>query len=66
MAPAGSPFPLGALTDIDTERLGRIAERYDATPAQIKLAWLLTVSPTVPAIPGGTIAGARCRTHEAH
>lgn len=46
-------FPLGGgLGESDTAGLGRIADRYAATEAQIKLAWLLALSPAVLAIPG--------------
>jgi pyridoxine 4-dehydrogenase len=34
--------------------LGRIAERHDATPAQIALAWLLAQRPWIAPIPGTT------------
>jgi aryl-alcohol dehydrogenase-like predicted oxidoreductase len=36
------------------ERLGRIAERKQATPAQIALAWLLAQKPWIVPIPGTT------------
>lgn len=36
------------------ELLGRIAERKDATPAQIALAWLLAQKPWIAPIPGTT------------
>ena len=36
------------------ELLGRIAERKQATPAQIALAWLLTQKPWIVPIPGTT------------
>ena len=51
-------FPLGGgVFQIDDGRLTRIAARHGATRAQIALAWLLTFSPVVLAIPGtGSIA----------
>ena len=36
------------------ELLGRVAERKDATPAQIALAWLLAQKPWIVPIPGTT------------
>jgi pyridoxine 4-dehydrogenase len=36
----------------DPGRLGEIAERHRATPAQIALAWLVRRSPTMLPIPG--------------
>ena len=36
------------------ELLGRIAERKDATPAQVALAWLLAQKPWIAPIPGTT------------
>jgi aryl-alcohol dehydrogenase-like predicted oxidoreductase len=36
------------------ELLQRIAERHDATPAQIALAWLLARKPWIAPIPGTT------------
>jgi aryl-alcohol dehydrogenase-like predicted oxidoreductase len=39
------------------ELLGRIAERRDATPAQVALAWLLAQKPWIAPIPGTTKLG---------
>jgi pyridoxine 4-dehydrogenase len=44
--------PYYPLRKVDVERLAPVAERYDATPRQIALAWLLKRSPTVVPIPG--------------
>lgn len=46
-------FPLGAgnLGGVE-EELGEVAERHDATPRQVALAWLLERSPVVLPIPG--------------
>ncbi|MEU1434393.1 oxidoreductase [Streptomyces sp. NPDC005775] len=46
-------FPLGGgRTPIDTDRLGKVAARLGATPAQVRIASLLAASPSVLAIPG--------------
>ncbi|MEV8630865.1 oxidoreductase [Streptosporangium sp. NPDC051023] len=45
-------FPLGGTGLPDDERIRRIAERHDATVAQVVLAWLLARSPVMLAIPG--------------
>ncbi|MFJ8868479.1 oxidoreductase [Streptomyces sp. NPDC102473] len=46
-------FPLGGgLGPLGTERLGTVAARLGATPAQVALAALLAASPSVLAIPG--------------
>jgi aryl-alcohol dehydrogenase-like predicted oxidoreductase len=44
--------PYYPLRNVDVGRVERIAERYDATPSQIALAWLLKRSPIVVPIPG--------------
>jgi pyridoxine 4-dehydrogenase len=51
-------FPLGGgVTDINDPRLAKLAARHGATPPQIALAWLLSISPVTLAIPGtGTLA----------
>lgn len=51
-------FPLGGGADnAAAGRLAEVAARHDATAAQIALAWLLTSSPVILAIPGtGTLA----------
>jgi aryl-alcohol dehydrogenase-like predicted oxidoreductase len=46
-------FPLGGgRSDINDNRLARVAARHDATVSQIALAWLLALSPVTLAIPG--------------
>jgi pyridoxine 4-dehydrogenase len=48
-------FPLGGLSGGAQEvaaRLDRMAKKYDATPQQIALAWLLKRSPIIAPIPG--------------
>jgi pyridoxine 4-dehydrogenase len=45
------PLGCGALAR-DAGRVGEVASRRGATPAQVALAWLLAVSPAVLAIPG--------------
>lgn len=51
-------FPLGGgRTDVNSERLARVAARHAATVSQIALAWLLALSPVTLAIPGtGSLA----------
>jgi aryl-alcohol dehydrogenase-like predicted oxidoreductase len=44
--------PYFPLRGVDATRLEPVAQRYDATPRQIALAWLLKRSPTVAPIPG--------------
>ncbi|HEY9330647.1 MAG TPA: oxidoreductase [Streptomyces sp.] len=46
-------FPLGGgLTPLDTDRLAEVAARLGATPAQVRIASLLAMSPSMLAIPG--------------
>jgi aryl-alcohol dehydrogenase-like predicted oxidoreductase len=46
-------FPLGGGGDpLDVERLRKVAARLGATTAQVQIASLLAVSPSVLAIPG--------------
>ncbi|WP_432192543.1 aldo/keto reductase [Streptomyces sp. bgisy027] len=46
-------FPLGGGTsDLDADRVAKVAERHGATVHQIALAWLLASSPVTLAIPG--------------
>ncbi|MFG2005319.1 aldo/keto reductase [Spirillospora sp. NPDC048911] len=45
-------FPLGGFGIPEDERIARIAERHDATAAQVLLAGLLALSPVMMAIPG--------------
>ena len=51
-------FPLGGgRTDLNDDRLVRVAARHGATASQIALAWLLALSPITLAIPGtGSLA----------
>ncbi|AEN09548.1 MULTISPECIES: aldo/keto reductase [unclassified Streptomyces] len=42
----------GSGNPLDTERLGKVAARLGATPAQVQIASLLALSPSVLAIPG--------------
>jgi aryl-alcohol dehydrogenase-like predicted oxidoreductase len=56
---AFAPFgPLGSgRTDLNDDRMAKIADRHGATVSQIALAWLLAFSPVTLAIPGtGTLA----------
>jgi pyridoxine 4-dehydrogenase len=45
-------FPLGGFTPLQSATLSNVANRLDATPMQIALAWLLHRSPNVLLIPG--------------
>ncbi|WP_069885346.1 aldo/keto reductase [Streptomyces luteocolor] len=45
-------FPFGGAGAPDLGALRRVADRHGATPAQVTLAWLLAVSPSMLAIPG--------------
>ncbi|QCP54698.1 aldo/keto reductase family oxidoreductase [Trinickia violacea] len=45
-------FPLGGFTPIQSSALSDIAQRIDATPMQVALAWLLHRSPNILLIPG--------------
>jgi pyridoxine 4-dehydrogenase len=45
-------YPLGAGRALRSVKVKRVAERLDATPSQIALAWLLARSPVVMPIPG--------------
>jgi pyridoxine 4-dehydrogenase len=51
-------FPLGGgWSDLNDNRLGKVAARHGATVSQIALAWLLALSPVTLAIPGtGSLA----------
>jgi aryl-alcohol dehydrogenase-like predicted oxidoreductase len=51
-------FPLGGgRSDLNDDRLARVASRHGATVSQIALAWLLALSPVILAIPGtGSLA----------
>ncbi len=45
-------FPLGGFTPLQSSTLSSVAERLDATPMQVALAWLLHRAPNVLLIPG--------------
>ena len=45
-------FPLGGFTPLQSEVLSSVAQRLDATPMQVALAWLLTHAPNILLIPG--------------
>ncbi|MEV7193733.1 aldo/keto reductase [Streptomyces sp. NPDC093510] len=45
-------FPFGGAGAPELTALRRVADRHGATPAQVTLAWLLAVSPTMLTIPG--------------
>jgi pyridoxine 4-dehydrogenase len=45
-------FPLGGFNPLQSDVLGRVAERLGASPLQIALAWLLQRSSTMLLIPG--------------
>lgn len=45
-------FPLGGFTPLQSSILSKAAERLDATPMQVALAWLLRRSPNILLIPG--------------
>jgi pyridoxine 4-dehydrogenase len=45
-------FPLGGFTPLQSETLSSVAERLDATPLRVALAWLLQRAPNLLLIPG--------------
>jgi pyridoxine 4-dehydrogenase len=45
-------FPLGGFTPLQSSILSDVAQRLDATPMQVALAWLLRRAPNVLLIPG--------------
>jgi aryl-alcohol dehydrogenase-like predicted oxidoreductase len=45
-------FPLGGFSSLQSDTLASVAERLDATPMAVALAWLLQRSPNVLLIPG--------------
>ena len=45
-------FPLGGFNPLQSATLSSVAERLDATPMQVALAWLLQRSPNILLIPG--------------
>jgi pyridoxine 4-dehydrogenase len=50
--PLGSAFGEGHERIADQPAVKRVAEKHDATPAQVALAWLLQLSPNILLIPG--------------
>ncbi|PTR35097.1 aryl-alcohol dehydrogenase-like predicted oxidoreductase [Luteibacter sp. OK325] len=50
-------FPLGGFTPLQSSTLSRVAERLEATPMQVALAWLLHRSPNIMLIPGTSSIG---------
>jgi aryl-alcohol dehydrogenase-like predicted oxidoreductase len=45
-------FPLGGFTPLQSTTLSTVAQRLEATPMQVALAWLLQRSPNILLIPG--------------
>jgi aryl-alcohol dehydrogenase-like predicted oxidoreductase len=45
-------FPLGGFTPLQSGELNAVAQRLNATPMQVALAWLLQRSPNILLIPG--------------
>lgn len=45
-------FPLGGFTPLQSDTLSAVAQRLDATPMQVALAWLLARAPNMLLIPG--------------
>jgi aryl-alcohol dehydrogenase-like predicted oxidoreductase len=45
-------FPLGGFTPLQSDTLSEVAQRLDATPVQVALAWLLHRSHNILVIPG--------------
>jgi len=66
-------FPLGGFTPLQSDTLNSVANRLDATPMAVALAWLLQRSPNILLIPGTSsvahlrenVAGAALRLSEA-
>jgi len=50
-------FPLGGFSPLQSSELDEIAERLQATPMQVALAWLLHRSPNILLIPGTSSVG---------
>jgi aryl-alcohol dehydrogenase-like predicted oxidoreductase len=50
-------FPLGGFTPLQSSTLSSVAQRLDATPMQVALAWLLHRAPNVLLIPGTSSVG---------
>jgi aryl-alcohol dehydrogenase-like predicted oxidoreductase len=45
-------FPLGGFSPLQSETLSSVAQKLDATPMQVALAWLLARAPNILLIPG--------------
>ena len=45
-------FPLGGFTPLQSDTLSEVAQRLDATPMQVALAWLFRRSQNILVIPG--------------
>ncbi|HZD90001.1 MAG TPA: aldo/keto reductase family oxidoreductase [Pseudolabrys sp.] len=45
-------FPLGGFTPLQSSTLSGVAQRLDATPMQVALAWLIARAPNILLIPG--------------
>ncbi|VXB63218.1 aldo/keto reductase family oxidoreductase [Massilia sp. 9I] len=45
-------FPLGGFSPLQSDALSRVAQRLEATPMQVAIAWLLQRSPNILLIPG--------------
>ncbi|WP_105431695.1 aldo/keto reductase family oxidoreductase [Neorhizobium sp. T6_25] len=50
-------FPLGGFSPLQSSTLSEVAQRLDATPMQVALAWLLRRAPNVLLIPGTSSVG---------
>jgi aryl-alcohol dehydrogenase-like predicted oxidoreductase len=50
-------FPLGGFSPLQSAALSDAAERLEATPMQVALAWLLQRSPNILLIPGTSSLG---------
>ena len=50
-------FPLGGFSPLQNDQLHAIANRLNATPMQVALAWLLHRSPNILLIPGTSSVG---------
>ncbi|KNC88396.1 aldo/keto reductase family oxidoreductase [Trabulsiella odontotermitis] len=50
-------FPLGGFTPLQSGDLNQVAEKLEATPMQVALAWLLQRSPNILLIPGTSSLG---------
>jgi pyridoxine 4-dehydrogenase len=53
-------FPLGGFSPLQSSGLSAVANRLDATPMQVALAWLLRRAPTILLIPGTSSVAHLC------